>query len=94
MWVPSHKGIQDNELVDVAAEAATANPRLKPDFLLTKSDLILFLENHITSHWINLRQNQAPSNQLAQIKPFLFSWSSSHQTHRRHEIFLARFRIA
>jgi len=61
--------------------------------LPTKSDLTRFIHKRITNQWNSLRQNQASSNKLTQIKPLPFSWSSSHQTHRRQEIYLTRLRI-
>ena len=60
VWVPSHRSIQGNEAVDSAAKAATNLLLIRPNFLPTKSYLNLFIRNHITNHWINLWQKQAP----------------------------------
>ena len=51
------------------------------------------MRKNITNHWISLWQKQAPSNKLARIKSLPFSWSLSHKTHRRHELYLTRLRI-
>jgi len=82
IWIPSHRGIQGNEVVDSAAKAATNFPRINSRLLPTKSDLTLFIRQHITKYWISLSQNQALSNKLGQIKPLPFSWPSSHQRFR------------
>jgi len=91
IWVPSNRRIPGNEIVDSTAKAPTILPRINSRILSTKSDLTLF-DSTSPNTGFNC-QNQTPSNKRARIKPLPFSWPSSHQTLRWHEIHLTRLRI-
>jgi len=93
VWVSSHRGIPSNENGDSGAKVDTIFPSINSQILPTKSDLALSIRLQITNQWVDLWPKRGLTNKLVQIKPLPFAWSSSHQIHRHHEIYLTRLQI-
>jgi len=79
--------------IDAVAKSAVQLPRIHAHILPRKSDLTLFIRHRITDLWTSHWQNQKTINKLAMLKPLLWPWDSSHQPHRRHEIYSTHLRI-
>ena len=88
MWVHSHRDIRENENIDAALKPAAHLPRIQSHVLPTKSHLTLFIHHKISKLWTSHWQSQKSTSKLDMLKPFPIPWASSHQPHRRHEIYL------
>ncbi|KAL1448304.1 hypothetical protein WDU94_005687 [Cyamophila willieti] len=92
LWIPSHTGIRENNVVDLAAKNST-NASL--DQTTTFEDLKIFLKqcqlNSWKSSWDQLVE--ITPNKLKTIKKDTSLWKSSHALTRRNEIILCRLRI-
>ena len=90
-WVPSHVGVQGNELADVAAKAATRLAHIsdyKVPLLDLKSKIRSVCRLQWQLHWNNLQSNF----KLKSIRPSVQSWTFPSMD-RRSSIVLTRLRI-
>lgn len=90
IWVPSHKHIKGNEIVDMAAKAATyGQPEETIPLLYTD------VKNCITHHITMLSQVEwnRSNEKLHEIKPSVGKWLSPVMLKRRECILITRLRI-
>ncbi|KAI5737978.1 hypothetical protein M8J77_001407 [Diaphorina citri] len=91
LWIPSHVGIRENELVDRAARNAV-NARLTNQY--TSSDYKAHFKHIQFKRWEEIwRENAALGRQLRQIKTDVRKWKSSNRNIRQEEVVLCRLRI-
>lgn len=90
LWIPSHIGIKENEMVDKAAKTSH-NSVIEP--LCTYEDFRNKIKRDIKQSWLNNWKNQPLSNKLRRIKDDVFPWNSSHWQNRKNEIVICRLRI-
>ena len=91
-WVPSHVGVRENELANVAAKAATRLARINRvdiPFSDMRTSIRIFSREKWQMHWENLDSNY----KLKSIKPSIFPCWSPFQGDRRSSIILTRLRI-
>ena len=94
-WVPSHVGIQQNEIVDSAAKAAASDP----DLSITRrqiphSDMKKPIREYVLSKWQERWTSPLYiNNKYRKIRPSVTPWFSSCQRNRRTERILTRLRI-
>ena len=95
-WIPSHVGIQQNELVDIAAKSASRDPDLhitrnKVPHVDMKKPIHEYIINKWQERWMSphLKNNK----KYRRIRPSVSLWSSSYQNNRRTEKILTRLRI-
>lgn len=93
IWIPSHKQIEGNEMVDQAAKEAklTTTDQLIP--CLTITDVKPCAKHHIIGVWRDQWDNTPLTNKLRQVKPDIEQWISSIRCNRDEEILVARLRL-
>lgn len=100
-WVPSHVGVQGNELADTEAKSAatgrvTCRRYLPPDILLghlPATDLYASIRRGFLSCWGSCWVEDSRGAKLRTVKPLIGHWPSSCRRSRRLEVILARLRI-
>lgn len=92
VWIPSHIGITENELVDKAAKEAASSPTAPLPFQ-SVLDQRLLLKFALLAAWQQHWHQVGPSNKLNVIKPSVGEWHTSYQNNRSFEVALARLRI-
>ena len=90
-WIPSHVGIEGNELADAAARRAAAAPctRRLP---LPARDFYPLVRPFMLSKW-QAEWDLCVRNKLRELKPTLEPWQSCLQGNRFQEVVLCRLRI-
>jgi len=92
LWVPSHCGIQGNELADYYAKRSLTLDVITP--VPCNLDAIKSaLRQRVRAHWQTQWQTNAPMTQIRNIKPVTEAWSSSSRKNRHEEKVLCRLRI-
>ena len=90
-WVPSHIGIQGNELADTAAKSAHNNP-VDPTFKIPHTDIKRSINVYTHSKWQNY-WNKFPNNKLYKIMPKITKWKNDQKNNRKKDVILTRLRI-
>ena len=90
-WIPSHVGIDGNELADAAARRAASAPctRRLP---LPARDFYPAVREFAHSVWQQAWGGQR-DNKLRELKPVLRPWRSGSRRNRQEEVVLSRLRI-
>ncbi|KAL1446382.1 hypothetical protein WDU94_000026 [Cyamophila willieti] len=91
LWIPSHSGIRENDIVDTAAKKS-AQARI--EYIVTCEDIRNFLKLIQIKKWANTwREVLDTNNKLRLIKPDTKVWKTANGVNRRNEIVLCRLRI-
>lgn len=90
-WVPSHVGIQGNELADRAAFTATTNGPI-PLTPLPYRDYYPKIKQKIREKWEE-EWVAITNNKLREVKTTTKPWITAHSSNRTHEVSLCRLRI-
>ncbi|XP_055939426.1 uncharacterized protein LOC129969045 [Argiope bruennichi] len=85
-WIPSHVGIQGNEIVDIAAKSANESYKQAIPYADVRSSVRKWLFQNWQNQW-----NLETKNKLHTVKPFIDLWCSS--LNRRCDVILTRLRI-
>lgn len=91
LWLPSHSGIKENDMVDKAARSPN-----NCNFLnyYTFSDYKAHFKSLLYKRWENeWRQETMLGRQLRRIKTDVRAWKSSHRKNRFEEVVICRLRI-
>ena len=90
-WIPSHVGINGNELADAAAKRAAQRPctRRLP---LPARDFYPAISSLVRKNWQEAWE-QSRGSKLFALKPKISPWRSSLRKSRREEVILCRLRI-
>ena len=89
-WIPSHIGIQGNEMVDKQAKASLS---LEPtSFKIPFSNFKPSINKYILEEW-QTSWNNSIGNKLLDIKPTIGEYQSVVRNIRREEAVLARLRL-
>ena len=93
-WVPSHVGIQENEVADQEAKEASLLPRITHK-TLPHGDLKPLIKKYIVDKWQRRWNSSLLPNNLKykKIRESVQCWPSSFHPNRRYEIILSRLRI-
>lgn len=91
LWIPSHCGIRENDIVDIAAKTST---QARLEHIVTCEDIKNFLKLNQLRKWSNTWKDVlVTNNKLRLIKPDTKVWKTSNSVNRRNEIVLCRLRI-
>ena len=89
-WIPSHIGIQGNEMVDKQAKTSLS---LEPtSFKIPFSNFKPSINKYILEEW-QTSWNNSIGNKLLDIKPTIGEYQSVVRNFRREEVVLARLRL-
>ena len=89
-WIPSHIGIQGNEMVDKQAKTSLS---LEPtSFKIPFSNFKPSINKYILEEW-QTTWNNSIGNKLLDIKPTIGEYQSVVRNIRREEVVLARLRL-
>ena len=89
-WIPSHIGIQGNEMVDKQAKTSLS---LEPtSFKIPFSNFKPSINKYILEEW-QTSWNNSIGNKLLDIKPTIGEYQSVVRNIRREEVVLARLRL-
>ena len=89
-WIPSHIGIQGNEMVDKQAKSSLS---LEPtSFKIPFSNFKPSINKYILEEW-QTSWNNSIGNKLLDIKPTIGEYQSVVRNIRREEVVLARLRL-
>ena len=89
-WIPSHIGIQGNEMVDKQAKTSLS---LEPtSFEIPFSNFKPSINKYILEEW-QTSWNNSIGNKLLDIKPTIGEYQSVVRNIRREEVILARLRL-
>ena len=89
-WIPSHIGIQGNEMVDKQAKTSLS---LEPtSFKIPFSNFKPSINKYILEIW-QTSWNNSIGNKLLEIKPTIGEYQSVVRNIRREEVVLARLRL-
>ena len=89
-WIPSHIGIQGNEMVDKQAKTSLS---LEPtSFEIPFSNFKPSINKYILEEW-QTSWNNSIGNKLLDIKPTIGEYQSVVRNIRREEVVLARLRL-
>ena len=89
-WIPSHIGIQGNEMVDKQAKTSLS---LEPtSFKIPFSNFKPSINKYILQEW-QTSWNNSIGNKLLDIKPTIGEYQSVVRNIRREEVVLARLRL-
>ena len=89
-WIPSHIGIQGNEMVDKQAKTSLS---LEPtSFKIPFSNFKPSINKYILEEW-QTSWNNSIGNKLLDIKPTIGEYQSVIRNIRREEVVLARLRL-
>ena len=89
-WIPSHIGIQGNEMVDKQAKTSLS---LEPtSFKILFSNFKPSINKYILEEW-QTSWNNSIGNKLLDIKPTIGEYQSVVRNIRREEVVLARLRL-
>ena len=95
-YIPGHKGIEGNELADLAAKAAHNNMGTK-DVPIPREDAKIYIGKLIVVDWQIYWENQMAITgkglHLKQIKKTITNWKWSGNKNRRIETAMARLRM-
>lgn len=89
-WIPSHIGIQGNEIADRLAKEALLTPQY--DDTIPYSDLKMYVQLYTRKLW-QRQWNEEIDNKLHSIKPILGENQESNSTFRKDESVWSRIRI-
>ena len=89
-WIPSHIGIQDNEMVD--KQAKTSLSLESSSFKISFSNFKPSINKYILEEWQTLWNNSI-GNKLFDIKPTIGEHQSVVRNIRKEEVVLARLRL-
>ncbi|KAI5708610.1 hypothetical protein M8J77_003539 [Diaphorina citri] len=90
LWLPSHFGIRENDIVDNAAKNSHLS-RLDPYY--THEDMRNTMKNKQRKVWLQEWEMQPETNKLRKIKKDTKLWKSSHRETRVEEMIICRLRI-
>jgi len=93
VWIPSHIGIQGNEIVDRLATTATANERINLDIPLELKEAHKLVENFIFRRWQNAWDVCSTGQHYKAIEPLVSGKVKFTSTNRRKEITITRLRL-
>ena len=89
-WIPSHKGIQGNEMVDKQAKTSLS---LEPtSFKIPSSNFKPSINKYILEEW-QTSWNNSIGNKVLDIKPTIGEYQSVSRNIRREEVVLARLHL-
>ena len=92
LWVPSHCGIQGNELVDFYAKQSLSLVTIT-DIPINMDSVKTAIRQTLAFHWQTQWQADTTVTQLRTIKLTTKSWGSSSRKNRQEEKMLCRLRI-
>jgi ribonuclease HI len=90
IWIPSHAGIQGNELADTYAKQAITSPDAYQINIHTLQDSKNIINKFITNQWQQIWQIM--QTKLNEITPSIYPWPVTSSP-RRQEVILNRLRI-
>ncbi|KAL1447697.1 hypothetical protein WDU94_005615 [Cyamophila willieti] len=90
LWIPSHSGIKENDIVDIAAKNSFTSGL---DLTFTFEDLQNTLKNVQRSNWLDSWLRVPQTNKLRVIKSDVKLWKSSFAQTRKKEMVICRLRI-
>ncbi|KAI5720449.1 hypothetical protein M8J77_006751 [Diaphorina citri] len=92
VWVPSHSGIKENEIVDLAAKDSINLTCMLDKF--SASDYKVYFKYFQKEKWkLEWCQDQAKGKHLREIKKSVNVWKTSNREKRQEEVVLCRIRI-
>src|SRR5678815_68172 len=90
IWIPSHVGIEEHDLIDEAAKEAGLIGR-KINIGYSVSEFRLLVYKSCLSLWQSLWNRE--SSILTKVKPLIQDWSYTYNIGRRNQVILARLRM-
>ena len=89
-WIPSHVGIQGNEMVDQQAKTSLS---LEPiSFMIPFSNFKPSINKYVLDQW-QISWNNSIGNKLLEVKPTIGEHQSVVRNIRKEEVVLARLRL-
>jgi len=93
VWIPSHIGIQGNEIVDRLANTAIMNKTTDLDVPLELQEAYKIVETFMLRRWQNAWNECSTGQQYKAIEPLVSGKVKFTSTNRRKEITITRLRL-
>jgi len=93
VWIPSHTGIQGNEIVDRLAHTAILNKTTDLDIPLELQEAYKIVETFMLHRWQNAWNECSTGQQYKAIEPLVSGKVKFTSTNRRKEITITRLRL-
>lgn len=91
LWIPSHVGLSDHDLVDEAAR--NCNNLSITNLSLSDDYKVLYKKVHLDEWADSWNENNVTGQKLKKIKPDIKKWKSSFRGTRAEEIVVCRLRV-